>query len=121
MGFKTALVLKATLGGYYLARSYVYSTDEITIAVPSGFFSDLASIPWLFRRLIARDDQGVREASILHDWLYSRRSATDHPGMLKREADCLFLQVMLDLNTPRYQAYLAYWAVALFGRRFFRK
>jgi len=120
--FRTPLVLETAIGGYILGRSYIYVRDDVDviIAVPAGFFTDLASIPRLFWKYVANEDKGVKEAAVIHDWLYNRDSIPDFPGLSKKEADTLFLEIMLEMGTPKWKAYSAYLGVTLFGRRFFR-
>ena len=119
--FKTPLDIRAVVGGYELRDKFVYVDDYYYITVPIGFYTDFASIPWFFRRLIARDDKGIREASVIHDWLYSAKSIRFNPYITRKEADKIFLKIMRDMGAKRYKAYLAYYAVRMFGGKFYRK
>ena len=41
----------------------------LQVVVPSGFKSDLATIPWFVRWLFRTADPRYAKASVLHDWL----------------------------------------------------
>jgi hypothetical protein len=78
------------------------------ICVPIGFVTDFASIPrflwWLFPKW-----GKYGNASVIHDYLYSTRLRS------RREADAIFYEGMIVLQTPRWQARLIYLAVRWFG------
>ena len=46
--------------------------EDSTITVPTGFISDLASIPWFVGFILAKLGKHQR-AAVLHDWLYRNR------------------------------------------------
>ena len=96
-----------------------------TITVPSGFVTDLASVPRAMWWLIAPFD--VARAAIIHDLLYKvirqyrwkKKDAEDKDLVkaAKIAADKVFLLGMQDADPkiPGYKIYLSWKAVDLFG------
>lgn len=90
----------------------VFQSDVVdeAIIVPVNFRTDLASVPWPFRRVIPQDGP-YTHAAILHDWLCAKRwydSAT--VAKVMREA-------MRASSVPRWQEWMIYHGVVLFGPR----
>ena len=93
-----------------------------TITVPTGFVTDLASVPRACWAFIAPFD--VARPAVIHDILYERINAR-RPFLTKKEfaemrklADNVFLQGM-NATAPlvaSWKKYSAYYAVRLFGR-----
>lgn len=74
------------------------------ILVPAGFVSDLASVPWFFRRLIGQRGRFNR-AALIHDWLY-------FTGRFDREtADKIFLKIMKEDGVCGWKRTAMYAAV----------
>lgn len=100
-----------------------------TITVPTGFVTDLASVPRAMWWLIAPFD--VARAAIIHDLLYKviRQYRWEHQKGIKNTedealvkaakiaADKVFLLGMRDADPkiPGYKIYLSWKAVDLFG------
>ena len=100
-----------------------------TITVPTGFVTDLASVPRALWWLIAPFD--VARAAIIHDLLYKviRQYRWEHQKGIKNTedealvkaakiaADKVFLLGMRDADpkVPGYKIYLSWKAVDLFG------
>jgi len=96
-----------------------------TITVPSGFVTDLASVPRAMWWLIAPFD--VARAAIIHDLLYKsirqyrwKKKDAEDKDLIKEAkvaADKVFLLGMQDADPkiPGYKIYLSWKAVDLFG------
>ena len=105
------------------------------VTVPTGFATDLASVPRAVWWLISPWD--IARAAIIHDLLYKtirqyrwKRCKQDVSTMKEKEkgycdhklaktaSDQVFLMAMLDAEpkVPKWKIYPAYWAVVLFGR-----
>jgi hypothetical protein len=98
------------LNYYSLARQKNY-------VVPSGYSTDLASVPrlpvvfwWVGRRGDA--------AAIIHDWLYEM-GIKFKQIKTRLEADDLYLEVLLDSRVPWATAYAMYAGVRAFGEGHF--
>lgn len=67
-----------------LAQPLVYESDRLarTIIVPSGFVTDLASIPRGLWNIIPKEGKQNR-AGVIHDWLYM----TAEEGCTRKGAD----------------------------------
>ena len=103
---------------FSLQKPLVYKSDLLIhlISVPTGFKTDLATIPKILHS-IARPSGELLEASIVHDWLYSSLCPIN---VSRAKADKVFLEAMLDCSVPEWKAYLAYWSVRLCGSDHFR-
>lgn len=78
--------------------------------VPIGFETDFASVPRIFWRIIP--PWGCwSPAAVVHDYLYA------HNGCSRKKADQIFLDIMIQLEVPKWPRTLMYWAVRLFGWR----
>lgn len=82
--------------------------DGEAITVPTGFVTDLASIPRIFHSLIPVNGPHS-PAAIIHDWLYETQT------FLRKEADEIFLEAMRDLGVSWLRRSLMYSAVRLGG------
>lgn len=74
------------------------------IVVPSGFVSDLISVPAFARGLIAPLDRAAK-AGVIHDWLLYEGKRS------KQECATIFLEALTVLNVPSWKRYIMYWAV----------
>lgn len=100
----------------------MFSLDKMSycLTIPRGFPFDLASIPRIFTRLIARFELGI-EPPLVHDYLYSlggrppRGRINPYRRFDREEADRIFLDLMLRRGIKKWKAYLAFIAVRLFG------
>lgn len=72
--------------------------------MPTGFKTDLASIPRVFRWLIPKVGKHIQPA-VVHDWFYV------YGGVTKEEADQMFLDGMVYTNVWRWRRYMMYWGV----------
>lgn len=95
-----------------LRRDMVYFVGGQTVTVPKGFRCDGMSVPRLLWWLVspAIHPQTVA-ASILHDWL----CRTTCHNYNRKQADELFLSLMLACGFTCWRAWLAYAGVRLFG------
>ncbi|NMF98373.1 DUF1353 domain-containing protein [Aromatoleum toluolicum] len=78
------------------------------LVVPSGFVTDLASIPRLLHAVMPVNG-AHRAAAILHDWLYETQQFT------RAQSDCLFLAAMADSGVGLAQRYAMYAGVRVGG------
>jgi len=85
----------------------------LPVVVPTGFESDLSSVPRCLSWFISPDDEGFLEAGIVHDWLYR------HGPYSRAQADLIFRELLVDWSVPPYKAWLAYVALRCFGRKHF--
>lgn len=104
------------------SKEITFNGELITVVVPKGMRTDLASIPRPLWNLIAPFGR-YEEAAVLHDFLYQ------HGGLLfglpkklnRKEADALFKQVMLADDVNKRKAWLMWASVRIFGRKFWLK
>ncbi|EGA2768707.1 DUF1353 domain-containing protein [Salmonella enterica] len=111
--FTTPAILEM-LGHYnwrvYEPFAFYLSDDESdVIEVPTGFITDLATVPRIFWILLPPDGKYAK-AAIIHDYLYGNALRT------KKEADLIFLDGMTVLGVSRWKRTIMYWAVRMFGR-----
>lgn len=104
---------------YRTARPFSFDVgfkgSGLTLTVPEGFATDLASVPrWLWW-LFPRDDPRYAAAAVLHDFLYRWQSASGDQ-FDRATADAVFLEAMLILGVPGWKAWAMYLAVRAFGQ-----
>ncbi|GAG72008.1 unnamed protein product [marine sediment metagenome] len=100
---------------YILAEDLVFHIgldgnrgSGITVTVPAGIETDLASVPRPLRWLFPPDGPW-QAAAVLHDHLYTV------PGCSRFLADALLREAMSRLGIPLWQRVIMYYAVRLFG------
>lgn len=86
------------------------SKDGIRYVVPAGFVTDFAT--WI------RSSGKWAEASVLHDYLYSKDGSVQY-GTTRKQADKLFKEVMTRSKCPRWRINMFYYGVRLFGWYFY--
>lgn len=106
-GFRDPLVLEE-LGPstWRLVRELRYDSAVLgaRVIVPTGYISDLSSVPRLpFAYWLAGDT--ARKAGLVHDFLY------DHRLGGRQVADDVFREAMAVEGVPRWRAWLMYLGV----------
>lgn len=80
--------------------------------IPRGFESDGASVPRLFWRIVfPNSDSHATTAGIAHDFIYRMQPE----GWTRRDADRMFLALLVEFGAPLPAALAAYHAVRFFG------
>lgn len=98
---------------FELRKCLRFNFRGVRIAVPPGFQSDGASVPRMFWRTIFPPlDRHALRAAILHDYLYRE----DNFGFGRKDADTLFLGLMILDGVEPIRAFIAYIGVRLFGQ-----
>lgn len=125
MPFKTELKL-TSIRGTKLRRldaplCYYSARLGIDIIVPSGFITDFATIPRAVRAFIDNDSGVIRDAAVVHDYLYSNESPNYHPEINKLDADLILNEGMHDLGASWLKRTVVYYVVSLFGGDYYRK
>lgn len=90
-----------------LTKPLMYFHPTHTIVVPSGFITDLDSVPRVPVVYAAFKGRAVRSA-VVHDYLYESQKG-------KAYADRMFLDAMGHEGVAARWRYPIYWAVVLFG------
>lgn len=115
-GFTSALRLEPQpqSGLYRTTRPLEYEIglkgSGLRVTVPTGFETDLASVPRFLWPIFAPHDPRYAAAAVLHDCLYR------WDGFTRVVADAVFYEAMRALGTPRWKAKLMYIAVRLANR-----
>lgn len=94
---------------------------ETRILIPINFETDFATIPKIIRFFIDNDSGVIRDAAVIHDYLYSTQSINFYPLIDKDDADLILMDGMKDLGASFITRYTVYYAVRLFGCLFYRK
>jgi hypothetical protein len=92
-------------------------TENLTINgidIPMGYETDFASVPRLFWSIIPTIGKHSI-AALVHDYLYDNRIGS------RREADRLFLELMLQYNVNKLSAYIMYAGVRIGALNWWRK
>lgn len=105
---------------YIVAKDYVVcvelgGTSKLSLKVPRGLPTDLASVPKPFRSFVGRVGPHL-EASIIHDYLYVawQIHGLDPTDDMRLFSDKVMLAAML-ASGMGCKAHAIYWAIRLFG------
>jgi hypothetical protein len=90
-----------------MGRLFYSPVDSVT--APLGYVTDFATVPRLLRWLVPVDGKH-RLAALVHDVCY------DYNLMPRKEADRLFLKIMLQDGVRPITAYAMYGVVRIFGK-----
>jgi hypothetical protein len=114
--FQTPLKVEVLDDGhnYKLVEAFQYDSSLSTISVPAGFITDFASVPKLFWNILPPTGK-YGKAAVVHDYLYRTYGYSS-----KIVADAIFLEAMTALGTPKWQRYVMYLAVHLFGGKSYK-
>lgn len=97
---------------FYTGAALVWDYAGLTITVPPGFATDLASIPHMLDWIPNFDRTGhSRRPGVLHDWLYNGER---HRG--KAFADVVLYFALLSEGMDEAGAVAIYQGVNLFGQ-----
>lgn len=102
---------------FELLSDYSYIVKNREIRVPKGFITDFASVPRIFNIFILPYGKHS-SASLIHDWLYSKNCNIE---ATRKEADRIFLEIMKEDLVNIFKRKSMYFAVRLFGWRYFRR
>lgn len=107
-----------------LATEMVYHSKlfDLTITIPKGFITDLASIPRLFTRLIPVNGRH-RAPAVVHDYLYSTKGHINYVPrnggfgitIPRKECDLIFLEAMKEAGVSAWKRNVMYAAVRAGG------
>lgn len=110
--FTTDLVLKETPQPDFwaVASPLIWSEDGLTIKVPVGALTDLASIPRILRNIPNLDPDGYsRSAAVVHDWLYRTHQLS------KAAADAFLRYAIVSRGGSAWSAYMFWLGVKVGG------
>lgn len=94
---------------YGRKRELMANFKYVGIKVPKGFITDGSSIPRAFWSIIEHPFGQALEASVIHDYLYSR-------GLFSRkQCDRLFLEAMKELKVSPLKRWTMYQAVKMWA------
>jgi hypothetical protein len=93
---------------FYDDRVKGNASEYYWIAVEPGFMTDFASVPPLFRSLVAKWGKHGN-ATVLHDYLYWTQRCT------RKEADEIFKEAMEVFGVSPWKKWTMYLAVSWFG------
>lgn len=111
MIFRSPLIFKDEDGlPYTLVVDLVYESDILNrrVTVPSGFKTDLASIPRGLWNILPKSGRYDR-AAVVHDFLYVTN------GVTRKQADDVLNEAMTYLKVPTWQRRVIYLAVRAGG------
>lgn len=94
-----------------LTAPLTYKTEKgELITAPAGFKTDLASIPRILWSWLSPDDPQIRDAAVIHDYLYTVRDKGT-----RKEADELLVEMMKSLSASWFTRELVWTAVRVGG------
>jgi hypothetical protein len=80
----------------------------------------MASIPRFLKGVVDNDGPNIRDAAVLHDFLYSSKSDLHYKFIKKSDADYLLRVAMEDLGAGIFIRWLVYTSVQLFGNSHYK-
>jgi hypothetical protein len=98
---------------FVLLQDYSFEVEGLTINIQKGYRTDFATVPrflWSVLPPIGRHNP----AALVHDFLYDYQIGT------RKNADKIFLKLMLQYQVPPVAAYVMYWGVRLGGRKWWK-
>ncbi len=98
---------------YVLKADLIYQFRKLLIIVPRGTITDGASIPYPLSKIFKTNDMRYLKGAVLHDHLYDI-------GYNRYEADKLFYRAMKECDTPMYIRASFFFAVRLFGKKYYK-
>ena len=122
--FNTPLTATAVRGGWKLDRDFIYYSDYLgkPVIVPTGFFTDLASIPRLLRWLVPVANAKNRRAAVVHDYLCGSYIQYQY-GITQRDADRVFREALDVCNVNTFGQWFMWapvrgyqWAKGVIGK-----
>lgn len=113
MPFLNSLVVESvrSTGDRKLVSSLIWQNpvNDSYVAVPIGFVTNYASIPKFVRAIVDNDEGSIRDAAVLHDYLYSQDSVS------RFDADYVLRIAMKELGAEWWKRWMVWAAVRLFG------
>ena len=94
-------------------------TSKGLFIVPTGFKTDLASIPKAFHAILSPLGE-YAPAAVFHDWAYSRQSNGYFPAD-RKAADAIFLELMYNLGVPWHTRHTIHLIVRMRGGNSYKK
>ena len=98
---------------FMLDEPFICMVGAQCVTIPEGFWTDLASIPPVFRSVISPLDKHLK-AAILHDYLYYMQRISIFK-LNRKEVDVIFLNGMVTCNVGWLKRKTMYYAVRSFG------
>ena len=94
-----SVIMEPVDKGWRLLTRLQYYSETLgqEITVPSGYFTDLASVPRLFRWLVPVANAKNRRAAIVHDYLCTATAQRLY-GIDQRMADKIFREALAVCN-----------------------
>lgn len=84
----------------------------LTVNIPGGFLTDLASVPWPLSLIFSPEGE-YAQAAVVHDYIIDNYYKHDYISRVT--ADGIFLEAMLVLGVNRIKATAIYLAVRVYG------
>lgn len=102
-------------GNWVVTEDFHYEGHGVSLTIPRGFVTDLASIPRFLWRVIAPFELSLT-APILHDILFRSEGQYQGNSLSFKETNLLFLAVMKDEGVGWWRRNTAYQGVKWFGK-----
>lgn len=99
-------------GKWILGADLVYDSDKLKqrITVPTGYQTDLASVPRLPVIYFLAGDS-AHAAAVVHDFLYGGGV----PGVSRKDADAVLREAATATGVPRWRSWLMWAGVRIGG------
>ena len=104
---------------FRLRKNFEGTIDGAPFTIPSGFLTDLASVPQVFQNVVLNNDPTILRPSILHDWLYQTGGTPRNTWFkfTRAQADEILREGMAECGAGWCRRWTVWSAVRLGGGR----
>ncbi len=95
--------------------------NTVVVTVPKGTITDFASVPRFVKFWLDDNDSTIRDASVIHDYLYSTDSTCCYGHIDRWTADVILCLGMKCLNATAVERTIVFIGVRCFGWMFYKK
>jgi hypothetical protein len=99
---------------YKICQPIQLTIDDTWFVIPEDFETDLASIPRIAWPVLSPAHSALIKPAIVHDWFYRKTTV-----FTRLETDQIFYQMLRNNDIGVIKASIMYYAVRLFGGRFY--
>lgn len=113
--FENTLKMEVVRAGWKLLEPFRYNSETLdrVVIVPTGYVTDLASVPRVMRWLVPVANAKNRKAAVVHDWLCSK-GVQESMGISQRQADEVFREALTSCGV----SFIGRWSMWLPVRGF---
>lgn len=98
---------------------------EFIVSIPYGFETDFASVPKWLHWMYEPDDSSFIYAAVLHDYLYEQKGIitflSQKIHLTRKDCDKIYASALRMNGCSKFDVFLQYYAIRLFGSKMFKE